>query len=63
MTDIKLFNETAKHQEEEYANPERSLQKRIKELMDMGFIEQQSKDVLNNCGEDVEKAVTFLLDS
>ena len=63
LSDIKLFNETAKHWVEEYANPERNLQKKIKELMDMGFTEQQSRDALNNCGEDVEKAINFLVGS
>ena len=63
MSNINLFNQTAKHWVEEYANPERNLQKKIKELTDMGFTEQQSRDALNNCGEDVEKAVTFLLGS
>ena len=33
MTDINLFNQTAKHWVEEYANPERNLQKKIKEFI------------------------------
>ena len=28
MSDIKLFNQTAKHWAEEFANPERNLQKK-----------------------------------
>ena len=61
LSDIKLFNATAKHWVEEYANPERNLQKKIKELMDMGFTEQQAKDALEKNNEDVEKAINFLV--
>ena len=63
MEDNKLFNETAKHWVEEYANPERNLQKKIKELTDMGFSEQQAKDALEKNNEDVEKAINFLVGS
>ena len=63
MSDIKLFNQTAKHWVEEYANPERNLQKKIKELMDMGFSEQQCRDALQKNNEDVEKAANYLLGS
>ena len=45
-TDIKLFNETAKHWVEEYANPERTLQKKIKEITEMGFTEEQARNAL-----------------
>ena len=61
LSDIKLFNATAKHWVEEYANPERNLQKKIKELTDMGFTEQQAKDALEKNNEDVEKAINFLV--
>ena len=63
MSDIKLFNQTAKHWVEEYANPERDFQKKIKELVDMGFSEAQAKDALLKSNEDVEKAITFLVGS
>ena len=61
MSNIKLFNQTAKHWVEEYANPERNLQKKIKEIMDMGFSEQQAKEALEKNNEDLEKAANFLL--
>ena len=63
MSDIKLFNETAKHWVEEYANPERNLQKKIKEITEMGFTEQQARDALQKNNEDVEKSINFLLGS
>ena len=61
MSDIKLFNETAKHWVEEYANPERNLQKKIKEITEMGFTEEQAKSALEQNNEDVEKAINFLI--
>ena len=61
MSDIKLFNETAKHWVEEYANPERNLQKKIKEITEMGFTEEQAKKALEQNNEDVEKAINFLV--
>ena len=61
MSDIKLFNQTAKHWVEEQANPERSFQKKIKEITEMGFTEEQAKDALEKNNEDVEKAINFLV--
>ena len=61
MSDIKLFNQTAKHWVEEYANPERNLQKKIKEIVEMGFTEEQAKQALEQNNEDVEKAINFLV--
>ena len=61
MTDINLFNQTAKHWVEEYANPERDFQKKIKEIMEMGFTEEQAKKALEQNNEDVEKAINFLV--
>ena len=61
MSDIKLFNETAKHWVEEYANPERNLQKKIKEIVEMGFTEEQAQNALKNNDEDVQKAINFLV--
>ena len=63
MSDIRLFNQTAKHWVEEYANPERNLQKKIKELTDMGFSEQQARDALQQNNEDLEKAINYLVGS
>ena len=61
MSDIKLFNQTAKHLVEEFANSERNLQKKIKELLDMGFTEEQARDALQKNNEDVEKAINYLV--
>ena len=61
MSDIKLFNETAKHWVEEYANPERNLQNKIKEIVEMGFTEEQAKEALEKNDEDVQKAINFLI--
>ena len=61
MSEIKLFNQTAKHWVEEYANPERNLQNKIKEIIEMGFNEQQAKEALEKNDEDVQKAINFLV--
>ena len=61
MSDIKLFNENAKHWVEEYANPERNFEKKIKEITEMGFTEEQAKNALEQNNEDVEKAINFLV--
>ena len=61
MSDIKLFNQTAKHWVEEYANPERNVQKKIKEITEMGFTEQQAREALQKNNEDVEKAINYLV--
>ena len=61
MSDIKLFNQTAKHWVEEYANPERNLQKKIKEITEMGFTEPQAREALEKNDQDVEKAINFLV--
>ena len=61
MSDIKLFNQTAKHWVEEYANPERNFQKKIKEITEMGFTEEQAKEALEKNDQDVEKAINFLV--
>ena len=53
MSDINIFDATAKHWVEEYTTPERNLQKKIKELIDMRFNEQQAK-------EDLEKNDDYL---
>ena len=61
LSDIKLFNATAKQWVEEYANPEKTLQKKIKELVEMGFTEDKAKVALENNNMDVEKALNSLL--
>ena len=35
--------------------------KKIKELTDMGFSEQQARDALQKNNEDVEKAINYLV--
>ena len=37
--------------------------KKIKELTDMGFTEEQAKSALQQNNEDVEKAINFLVGS
>ena len=61
MSDIKLFNQTAKHWVEEYANPEKKKKKKIKEITEMGFNEAQAKEALEKNDQDVEKAINFLV--
>ena len=61
LTDIKKFNEKAKQWVEEYANPEKNLKKKIKELMDMGFTEDKCKEALEKANNDLEKAINLLL--
>ena len=61
LSDRNKFNRTAKHWVEEYANPERNMSKKIKEITDMGFSEQQAKEALEKNDNDVEKAVNSLV--
>ena len=61
MTNIKLFNETAKQWVEEYANPKKNLQNKINEIMDMGYNEFQAREALQKYDEDIEKAINYLL--
>lgn len=61
MSDIKAFNATAKQWVEEYANPEKNLQNKIKGLVEMGFSEEDAKNALIKNDNDVEKALNSLL--
>lgn len=61
MTNIKLFNETAKNWVDQYANPEKTLKNNIKELVDMGFTEEQAKFALDKYDNNLEKAVNSLV--
>ena len=61
MSDIKAFNATAKQWVEEYANPEKNMLKKIKELTEMGFSEEAAKKALEKNDNDVEKALNSLL--
>lgn len=61
MTNLKLFNETAKNWVDQYANPEKTLKNNIKELVDMGFTEEQAKMALDKFDNNLEKAVNSLV--
>lgn len=61
IKDIKLFNETAKHWVDEYANPSKTLQKKIKELMEMGFSKEAAQNALEQNNNDFDKALNALL--
>jgi ubiquitin-conjugating enzyme (huntingtin interacting protein 2) len=60
-TDIKAFNETAKYWTDLYANPEKILNSKVTNLMEMGFNEEQAKNALAKNGGDVEKSLNYLL--
>ena len=69
MSDIKLFNQTAKHWVEEYANPERNLQKKIKEIterLNINYVFKASFDKANRSsyksyrGPGLEKGLEIL---
>jgi ubiquitin-conjugating enzyme (huntingtin interacting protein 2) len=62
-SNIKAFNETAKLWTEEYANPQKLTNKKLKNLMDMGFDEKSAMDALTKTGMDEEKAINLLLSS
>ena len=61
LTDINLFKETVKQWVKKYANPETIYQEKIKEIIDMGFTEQQAKEALEVSDEDVERAINYLV--
>jgi ubiquitin-conjugating enzyme (huntingtin interacting protein 2) len=58
-SDIQAFNKTAKLWTENYAK--NVAENKIKEIMDMGFSEEDAKIALQKNGFDTEKAVNFLL--
>lgn len=60
-SDIKLFNETAKAWTDEYANPKKVINKKLKNLMDMGFDEKKAMSALTASNMDEEKAINSLL--
>jgi ubiquitin-conjugating enzyme (huntingtin interacting protein 2) len=60
-SDINSFNKTAKLWTENYAKNQ--AEKKIKELMDMGFDEESSKIALQKHGFDLEKSINYLLSS
>lgn len=60
-SDIKLFNETAKLWTNEYANPQKIINKKLQSLLDMGFDSKKALDALSKTGMDEEKAIVILL--
>lgn len=60
-SDINLYNETAKYWTDQYANPEKIVKNKMKDLLDMGFSEEDSKKALIKFNYDVEKSLNFLL--
>lgn len=60
-TDIKAFNETAKFWTEEYANPKKVMNQKLKNLVDMGFEENKALAALTKANMDEEKAINILL--
>jgi ubiquitin-conjugating enzyme (huntingtin interacting protein 2) len=60
-SDINKFNKKAKLWAEMYAMNQEA--NKLKELMDMGFSEKDSRDALNKADFDVEKAINILLSS
>lgn len=60
-TNIKAFYETAKLWTQEYANPEKLMNTKLKNLIEMGFDEKKALDALIKCNMDEEKAIQILL--
>ncbi|MCQ2818747.1 MAG: ubiquitin-conjugating enzyme family protein [archaeon] len=61
MNDINLFNETAKKWVQNYAMPNSEFTKKVKEITDMGFTEDQAKYALGKA-DTVEQALNILLE-
>jgi ubiquitin-conjugating enzyme (huntingtin interacting protein 2) len=57
--DIDAFNKTAKLWTENYAKDQ--AEKKIKELTEMGFSEDDAKLALQKNGFDVERSINYLL--
>jgi len=60
-SDRKAFEETVKNWVDLYANPDKVIKNKIKELMEMGFNEEDSKNALVKFNNDVEKALNYLI--
>lgn len=58
---IKLFNETARLWTDEYANPKKIVNKKLKNMTDMGFDEKKALEALTKNNMDEEKAINSLL--
>lgn len=63
ISDINAFNASAKQWVTEYANPEKNIQNKIKELTEMGFSEYDCMKALESNNFEVEKALNSLLGS
>lgn len=60
-SDIKAFYETAKLWTEEYADPQKKVNKKLKNLIDMGFDDKKALEALTKSNMDEEKAIHLLL--
>ena len=58
---IKLFNETARLWTDECANPKKIVNKKLKNMTDMGFDEKKALEALTKNNMDEEKAINSLL--
>jgi ubiquitin-conjugating enzyme (huntingtin interacting protein 2) len=59
--DKKSYEETAKLWTSNYADPKKVMNKKVKNLMDMGFEEKKVIDALSKSDMDEEKAITLLI--
>jgi len=56
-----LFNETAKFWTEQYANPEKVMNDKMKDLLEMGFSDDDCREALTKFNMDKEKSINYLL--
>ena len=62
MNDINAFNQTAKNWVQTYATPDGAIKNKIKELVEMGFSEEQARKALEKTKDNnVEQALNILL--
>lgn len=62
MSNYKEFEKTAKQWVKDYANPA-NLEKKVQDIVEMGFTEEQARQALNENEQNVEKAISSLLGS
>lgn len=60
-TNIKAFYETAKLWTQEYANPEKVVNTKLKSLVEMGFDEKKALEALTKSNMDEDGAIQILL--
>lgn len=61
LKDKKAFDETAKLWTNEYANPEKVKNQKLKNLLEMGFDEKKAMEALTKSNMDESKAINLLL--